>query len=102
MENKPLVGSGAVVTTMTKSRLEEERDSLCYTSVLQSMGEELCLLACPASFLRNLPRYGATNSRLGPLTLVSFRWPQARLSNLGNSKAEVPSSQMTLGCVKLQ
>lgn len=63
--------SGAVVTTMTKSKLVEETHSPSWRELKAGTEEELCLLACPASFHTNLPRHGVWNSRLGPLTAVS-------------------------------
>lgn len=55
------------------------KGSLAYTSchspssrgLKAGAREELCLLACPASFGTNLPWHGFRNSRLCPLTSVS-------------------------------
>lgn len=50
------------------------------------------MLAGLPGLLATLPGCGVLNSRLGPLTSVFFRWPQARLSDQGNSKVEALSS----------
>lgn len=60
------------------------------------------MLAGLPHLLTTLPGCSVPDSRLGPLTSVFFRWLQARLSDIGNSKVEAPSSYAILGCVKLQ